>query len=162
MCFVYLFFFLMIRRPPRSTRTDTLFPYTTLFRSRLQRAREDGSRSDQIVAVADHARCSGADSRGLLEIVQVGPRRSGPSVTLRVPGTSAGDVADRASDPLVPVVRDQRRSPGIVAQLTRFVRTPLRLADTTALQIGRAHVRTEEHPSELQSLMRFSYAVFCL
>src|SRR3546814_14485700 len=30
---VYLFFFLMIRRPPRSTRTDTLFPYTTLFRS---------------------------------------------------------------------------------------------------------------------------------
>src|SRR3546814_11805845 len=34
-CFVFLlFFFLMIRRPPRSTRTDTLFPYTTLFRSR--------------------------------------------------------------------------------------------------------------------------------
>src|SRR3546814_18315688 len=31
--FFYLFFFLMIRRPPRSTRTDTLFPYTTLFRS---------------------------------------------------------------------------------------------------------------------------------
>src|SRR3546814_13970499 len=31
----YCFFFLMIRRPPRSTRTDTLFPYTTLFRSRL-------------------------------------------------------------------------------------------------------------------------------
>src|SRR3546814_12782284 len=31
--FLYLFFFLMIRRPPRSTRTDTLFPYTTLFRS---------------------------------------------------------------------------------------------------------------------------------
>src|SRR3546814_14532950 len=31
--FIFLFFFLMIRRPPRSTRTDTLFPYTTLFRS---------------------------------------------------------------------------------------------------------------------------------
>src|SRR3546814_13673396 len=31
-----LFFFLMIRRPPRSTRTDTLFPYTTLFRSRVK------------------------------------------------------------------------------------------------------------------------------
>src|SRR3546814_12092011 len=31
---VYVFFFLMIRRPPRSTRTDTLFPYTTLFRSK--------------------------------------------------------------------------------------------------------------------------------
>src|SRR3546814_10201804 len=33
-CVVLMFFFLMIRRPPRSTRTDTLFPYTTLFRSR--------------------------------------------------------------------------------------------------------------------------------
>src|SRR3546814_19520842 len=34
-CLLSLFFFLMIRRPPRSTRTDTLFPYTTLFRSRI-------------------------------------------------------------------------------------------------------------------------------
>src|SRR3546814_11893960 len=36
--FVFFFFFLMIRRPPRSTRTDTLFPYTTLFRSLVDRA----------------------------------------------------------------------------------------------------------------------------
>src|SRR3546814_12437509 len=36
-----MFFFLMIRRPPRSTRTDTLFPYTTLFRSRLVARRQD-------------------------------------------------------------------------------------------------------------------------
>src|SRR3546814_12460250 len=35
-CHVVFFVFLMIRRPPRSTRTDTLFPYTTLFRSRLR------------------------------------------------------------------------------------------------------------------------------
>src|SRR3546814_11868133 len=40
--FIYIFFFLMIRRPPRSTRTDTLFPYTTLFRSLLA-AREIGT-----------------------------------------------------------------------------------------------------------------------
>src|SRR3546814_16439319 len=41
-----VFFFLMIRRPPRSTRTDTLFPYTTLFRSlrRRQRRRQDRAR----------------------------------------------------------------------------------------------------------------------
>src|SRR3546814_15046752 len=38
-CSSTLFFFLMIRRPPRSTRTDTLFPYTTLFRSQLKRNR---------------------------------------------------------------------------------------------------------------------------
>src|SRR3546814_14079829 len=37
MCVVIAFFFLMIRRPPRSTLTDTLFPYTTLFRSTCQR-----------------------------------------------------------------------------------------------------------------------------
>src|SRR3546814_18676937 len=36
--FLFIFFFLMIRRPPRSTRTDTLFPYTTLFRSLCRRA----------------------------------------------------------------------------------------------------------------------------
>src|SRR3546814_13186721 len=46
-CFVFwcFFFFLMIRRPPRSTRTDTLFPYTTLFRSRHGGVRGD-RRSD--------------------------------------------------------------------------------------------------------------------
>src|SRR3546814_14458986 len=41
MCYPLFFVFLMIRRPPRSTRTDTLFPYTTLFRSVLV-SREDG------------------------------------------------------------------------------------------------------------------------
>src|SRR3546814_14216065 len=41
-CIFILFFFLMIRRPPRSTRTDTLFPYTTLFRSGDRRVRTDG------------------------------------------------------------------------------------------------------------------------
>src|SRR3546814_7493958 len=46
-----LFFFLMIRRPPRSTRTDTLFPYTTLFRSRGGRARS--------ASVSDRPRSSG-------------------------------------------------------------------------------------------------------
>src|SRR3546814_13676461 len=38
LCDLMIFFFLMIRRPPRSTRTDTLFPYTTLFRSRYASA----------------------------------------------------------------------------------------------------------------------------
>src|SRR3546814_5973825 len=78
------FFFLMIRRPPRSTRTDTLFPYTTLFRSH-------------------HA----AAARGL--------RRR----------TAFSAAAFRAAGP-------------------------------------RLRPRSEEHTSELQSLMRNSYAVFCL
>src|SRR3546814_2182192 len=81
-----MFFFLMIRRPPRSTRTDTLFPYTTLFRSPVAQPPVD-----QL------------------------PRRAGDA-----------------------------RSPGIPP----FAHP---IAD-----------RSEEHTSELQSLMRISYAVFCL
>src|SRR3546814_9553963 len=90
-----LFFFLMIRRPPRSTRTDTLFPYTTLFRSA-----RTGFRS----GVAQR-RCASEDRP---------PRHLAP-----VPS-----------------------------------RDPIRPADGNA--------RSEEHTSELQSLMRISYAVFCL
>src|SRR3546814_4977572 len=44
LCLYILFFFVMIRRPPRSTRTDTLFPYTTLFRSAAARARARAAR----------------------------------------------------------------------------------------------------------------------
>src|SRR3546814_11536115 len=81
LCLFFVVFFLMIRRPPRSTRTDTLFPYTTLFRS--------------------------------------------------VPWRSLG------------------RSP----PWSRLLR---------ASYGGRSRARSEEHTSELQSLMRISYAVFCL
>src|SRR3546814_15383154 len=83
-----LCFFLMIRRPPRSTRTDTLFPYTTLFRSH-----------------------------------RPGKERAGPIYRRIAAGSGAG---------------------------------PLDLGNDRALG------RSEEHTSELQSLMRISYAVFCL
>src|SRR3546814_11120264 len=79
---VSLFFFLMIRRPPRSTRTDTLFPYTTLFRSPRCHSRQGAAR---------------------------------------------------------PAATAWRRDAGPLPQQ-----------------------RSEEHTSELQSLMRISYAVFCL
>src|SRR3546814_16722609 len=59
----YFFFFLMIRRPPRSTRTDTLFPYTTLFRSVERRQRDRGD------ALLDR------QPAAELEIVQVADRR---------------------------------------------------------------------------------------
>src|SRR3546814_17100028 len=90
-----LFFLLMIRRPPRSTRTDTLFPYTTLFRStELQGVAQPGCRSAR-----------GADCSKVLGIE------------------------------------------AIVSHHRRLDRVP---------------IRSEEHTSELQSLMRISYAVFCL
>src|SRR3546814_6178966 len=93
----------MIRPPPRSTRTDTLFPYTTLFRSVVELGEELGA-TDEIDV--DHA---DVDS-------------SGASVTIFTGSTLGGD-AD------------------------------LNLGDSR---------RSEEHTSELQSLMRISYAVFCL
>src|SRR3546814_1747205 len=94
----------MIRRPPRSTRTDTLFPYTTLFRSRVVDLRVHRLR------VEEHG-------PGIVGMVGV-----------------AGDVGEEEPELLA--------SP------------PERL--------GRAPQRSEEHTSELQSLMRISYAVFCL
>src|SRR3546814_4531159 len=100
MCF---FFFLRIRRPPRSTRTDTLFPYTTLFRSVL------------------------VPARGL------------PVRAARAAGLVAG--------------RQRRRTRAD----DRF--------DAAGAGRGTAELRdrrSEEHTSELQSLMRISYAVFCL
>src|SRR3546814_17580258 len=85
-------FFLMIRRPPRSTRTDTLFPYTTLFRSERQHQ------------AADHLH-------------------------------------------FLPIVHGRSLS------CSRSLGGCLR---------SKAFARSEEHTSELQSLMRISYAVFCL
>src|SRR3546814_1635697 len=93
------FFFLMIRRPPRSTRTDTLFPYTTLFRSADDRA---------------HA----------VVVAQVVEFPYGAHA-----GTMSFGVAHAA-----------------------FLKSACAIHAT----------RSEEHTSELQSLMRISYAVFCL
>src|SRR3546814_5414138 len=106
----------MIQRLPRSTRTDTLFPYTTLFR-----ARGAGRRR-----IAGHVLLSEVAAEGLTE----------PEV----------------------------QAPSIHASIASWVRgwlnwMPKRLPFA---QMTRALARSEEHTSELQSLMRISYAVFCL
>src|SRR3546814_989225 len=93
----------MIRRPPRSTRTDTLFPYTTLFRS------VQGIERIEVLRGAQSALYGGEAIGGVVNIVT---RRGGKGVGGHV-GLGAGS-------------------------------------------------RSEEHTSELQSLMRISYAVFCL
>src|SRR3546814_8680416 len=93
-------FFLMIRRPPRSTRTDTLFPYTTLFRS-------------------------------------LGTRDSGKAQNYR----SAKDAKD---------------AKGSAKNIKIWMSVP------PLRGLNRPTTRSEEHTSELQSLMRISYAVFCL
>src|SRR3546814_4993836 len=92
----------MIRRPPRSTRTDTLFPYTTLF-------------------------------------------RSPPGLSRRGPGTG-GATRYRGRAGRAVLVRPRDRN-AMALKLPRTIRLD---------------PRSEEHTSELQSLMRISYAVFCL
>src|SRR3546814_4980826 len=97
----------MIRRPPRSTRTDTLFPYTTLFRS-----------LNQMEAIIEFF------------------------------GTPSPEVRREWLDSL-PLV-------------TRLDQIPF-VDSNSANPAGRLKdLRSEEHTSELQSLMRISYAVFCL
>src|SRR3546814_1516314 len=96
---LFMFFFLMIRRPPRSTRTDTLFPDTTLFRS----TRGEPTQGQRAVA---RARPPARGAEGCLSVGR-----------------------------------------GRARQIN---------AD------GHPSARSEEHTSELQSLMRISYAVFCL
>src|SRR3546814_10490875 len=107
----------MIRRPPRSTRTDTLFPYTTLFRSVLREP----------------------------------------------PGITPGDVLAYCKTCLV----------AVVIRLVWAGHRHVNVVGLVLAQLGQLHAqlfkvqarhffRSEEHTSELQSLMRISYAVFCL
>src|SRR3546814_8931807 len=103
-----LCFFCMIRRPPRSTRTDTLFPYTTLFRSIGRDAVEDVRRNKA------HQQFTG------LLLTERGVLRNHQRVV--VEGLPDGEITSG----------------------------------------GFSQTRSEEHTSELQSLMRISYAVFCL
>src|SRR3546814_14865567 len=109
----------MVRRPPRSTRTDTLFPYTTLFRS--DRGRGDGGR-----AAAQRVPVEG-------DVL----RRDAGGATRAADGRAAGGAGDRG----------QRVRRGLFAALRarRFLRPGVHAAAapaarTAALEIGRAHV----------------------
>src|SRR3546814_1760861 len=124
----------MIRRPPRSTRTDTLFPYTTLFRSAL-------------AGLAGTGRLDGGVQRQQVGLL--------------------GDVLDQGDD-VADLLRRRRQrldpavaALGLLGGLPRHPRRPAHLlADLGDRR--RQLLRSEEHTSELQSLMRISYAVFCL
>src|SRR3546814_2889665 len=131
----------MIRRPPRSTRTDTLFPYTTLFRSR-----------------------SGAGSRSL-NTIYVQPVASVDLGSYRLSlGPRLWLYAGRLSDN--PDIKRYRGNTGLFAEIGEG--DGLRITTNTRFNFGSgkgaidADIRSEEHTSELQSLTRISYAVFCL
>src|SRR3546814_8732751 len=128
---MFAFIFCMVRRPPRSTRTDTLFPYTTLFRSQgrvavhplLLERQEIGAD----IAFLHHMDAQVAQPRHL-----VGGGMIGAAVAIEDQVRHA-----MMDDMVVEEDRPVAERPAIVG-------------------------RSEEHTSELQSLMRISYAVFCL
>src|SRR3546814_4016480 len=125
----------MIRRPPRSTRTDTLFPYTTLFRSEgLNIIRLDGlQRANAEIGSGDFVEIRKAETKPAQRVVFAPAQKN-----LRLQGSAN---ALKRSFGMKPVTA------GDIVATTGQQRVD---------QIG----RSEEHTSELQSLMRNSYAVF--
>src|SRR3546814_1730146 len=105
----------MIRQPPRSTRTDTLFPYTTLFRSAAEAVQR------QEIAV------------GAIE----------------------------SADRVIPTASELESIAAEIAE-QQVVADPTDDGVAVLAAEDRVVSRSEEHTSELQSLMRISYAVFCL
>src|SRR3546814_5856956 len=135
-----VFCFLMIRRPPRSTRTDTLFPYTTLFRS----------------AVAVHGQLDAhAPARGR----EQAPLQLEPHLVLEQDERFQQHFRAR----LVDRFADAREELLPVLQQAHAMAARRRSSHHATLACSGAWSdRSEEHTSELQSLMRISYAVFCL
>src|SRR3546814_8696575 len=149
----------MIRRPPRSTRTATLFPYTTLYRSLGELAVVDEDAGDA-AGEADHrCDCPGA----------FGPACPLPQVVAPVGsvGLQAGRGREHAAGHSFGQLGDEGvagvEPPGAVA-VDDPLRPGVHVADAAICERGEAGgvPRSEEHTSELQSLMSISYAVFCL
>src|SRR3546814_4561616 len=118
----------MRRRPPRSTRTDTLFPYTTLFRPKAA----EGELSSRL-----HALASGETCARIAQALDL-------NAHVRFGAQAIGDGG--------------RHSDNIAADVVEALIGALWLDQGEEA----ARARSEEHTSELQSLMRTSYAVFCL
>src|SRR3546814_9739360 len=138
----------MIRRPPRSTRTDTLFPYAKLFRSKLLPA--------AIRAIALEP--GGTPARSAAHHTDVPAERQEEAPA----GMTSASAFVR---PVARLVGPGLRVPLEVEDLVAFgpadtPAAPARLPGLHVLQIAEAEPRSEEHTSELQSLMRISYAVF--
>src|SRR3546814_3997837 len=138
----------MIRRPPRSTRTDTIFPYTTLFRSDLV----DGQ-----VAGVEHQLAGVL----VLPVERIG-RGAGDRLRVEVDPEVERQVGDGDLAGLGVGKRVVAGGSGHGGFRGRRGRGVGCVALATGQGDGETEGRSEEHTSELQSLMRISYAVFCL
>src|SRR3546814_5181262 len=133
----------MTRPPPGSTRTDTLFPYTTLFRSP-----EDRQPGDQREEQRQQPR------------IERDRRRDQPDQ--RIEQGREQDIAAHRSEIVPAFAQRPAQVGGVDAADARLRRRDVggRLGERRHWCLSRS--RSEEHTSELQSLMRISYAVFCL
>src|SRR3546814_2057538 len=135
----------MLRRPPRSTRTDTLFPYTTLFRSVVAGDRLPPQPRLSAAVLLQH-RLLRAQRR-----MRVQHQAGQAFVQLRV-GLGCVDLP----------THDLAVRPGQVEHAVGQAPVAVLVDQRGAVITCCADARSEEHTSELQSLMRISYAVFCL
>src|SRR3546814_2799434 len=133
----------MIRRPPRSTRTDTLFPYTTLFRSQL--------------SPYTCPELAGVALRPPLFLL---PDGTGPETNKTILRRPRQQPETRCCQGLSSVRCRGRVATWPQTSAAVIAATPARKR-LSHRPLGPAP-RSEEHTSELQSLMRISYAVFCL
>src|SRR3546814_7454338 len=133
----------MIRRPPRSTRTDTLFPYTTLFRS-----------AD---IVEGHGHVPGEDR---LHLIGAAGEMHDPE------GGTRCRLLDHQDGQMIIAEDAGRDGPDGVRLVLgggeQILHGLVLAVGPHPDDAGVEHLRSEEHTSELQSLMRISYAVFCL
>src|SRR3546814_7293155 len=154
--FLVLIFFLMIRRPPRATRTDTLFPYTTLFRS----AGAGG-------AAGGKPRRSGLAPRtgGDLPEIKLDGHRGQAGRRLYRHSALAACKWLKLVTRFASRIAKSRQFSARHLQNIDSAQGRLRMAGPERLcvimDLLRTTLRSEEHTSELQSLMRISYAVFC-
>src|SRR3546814_3640676 len=150
----------MIRRPPRSTRTDTLFPYTTLFRSDWSVARVEVSVPLLRLDLGDAKWNRAALGRNLLD---GDDHPAATFVSTRVEGIDDTHASVFGTLTLRGVSREVKLDV-VFNQLERYPLPPWTrtVGFSATTTISREAFRSEEHTSELQSLMRISYAVFCL
>src|SRR3546814_3497665 len=144
----------MIRRPPRSTRTDTLFPYTTLFRSddslQLPACRAERRRRGSPLHPAAPAGHGRRRLRGRCAACAKRPRRP------------AGADGGRRRETGTIETRPHHRTDAAFRAFTGDGRRSLAAAERMDVDGKLLDGRSEEHTTELQSRMRNSYAVLCL
>src|SRR3546814_3556855 len=145
----------MIRRAPKSKRTDTLFPYTTLFRSERLGGEVHHGNDARIVQACRADDPDHADDAPVRSAIGRGDNRRArkrKELILR-PDENAGRAALARA---VEQVRDVLLGLQLVEKLAHAVEVARRAV------VAQIRLRSEEHTSALQSLMRISYAVFCL